>query len=216
MRLIRENFVWKLFSLTASIALWIAFAGETEIATSVPVNVQYRHVPDNVEVSSDRLDRLFLKVRGPVARLTAANLSESTLILDLDHIELPGDHTFTIGESNLDLPAGISLVRVVPSQVRISIDRRIGKQVPVIEQFSKAPPAGYRVASREISPESVRIVGPAGRVNQISAAVTDPIDLGSTIAVQQFKVNAYLADPQVQFEGSPPVVSVRVTLEKIP
>ena len=214
-RAITENFFWKVISLAASIGLWLAFAGETEISTSVPVTVRYRGVPPDLEISTGRLDRLFLKVRGPGARLTGDSLSHTALVLDFADVHNAGERTFTIGAENLNLPAGISLVRVVPSQIRVLVERKTSREVTVQPQFSGMDP-GYRITRQQVTPAQVMITGPESNLKKIQMAYTDPIDLGSTVGNQQFQVPAYLADPQVQFMGEPPKVLVRVTLEKIP
>ncbi len=215
LRALTQNFFWKLLSVVAAIALWITFAGETEISTSIPITVQYRRVPPDLEISAARLDRLFLKLKGPGARLTGGSLSHLAVVLDFGDIHYPGERTFTIGSENLNLPAGISLVRVVPSQVRILIERKGSKEVPVEPQYSRQPD-GYKVVRQQVAPARVRITGPESHLSKIVSARTDFLDLSSTVAVQQFQVQAFLSDPQVQFEGDPPKVSVRVTLEKIP
>ena len=62
----------------------------------------------------------------------------------------------------------------------------------------------------------VRVTGPESRVDHIQSAQTDAIDLSSTVSSTEFRVPAYIPDPQVRFEGKPPIISVRVSMEKIP
>lgn len=215
-RILTTNLFWKFFSVAASIALWLALVGDTEVTTSVPVTVQYLNVPADLEISYDQLDRLFLKLRGPAAQMKAEHLQATTLSINLERAQAPGERSFAITEDILDLPAGVHLEKVVPSHIRIFFDRRFSKQVPVELQLSGSPPAGYRIASQQLSPSSVRITGPERRVRQVAFAQTDAVDLGSTVGEAQFKSAAFLSDPQVRFEGSPPSILVRVRLERVP
>ena len=42
-RFLMENAAWKLCAFIISAALWYAFVGETEVAASVPVAVQFKN-----------------------------------------------------------------------------------------------------------------------------------------------------------------------------
>ena len=216
MRMLTENLLWKLFSLAAAFGFWWALAGETEVATSVPASVQYRNVPPELELNTDDIQRLFLKVRGPAARLSTASLSQTMLVLDLENATQPGEQTFTIRPRNLTLPPGVSLVRVVPTQVRVRLERRISKDLPVEVRFAGPPARGYRVVHQSVQPSRMRIVGPESRLEQVGSVQTDPVDLSSKLANAEFRVPVFLPDPQLRFEDSDPVVTVRVTLERIP
>jgi diadenylate cyclase len=216
MRTLTDNLGWKLFSIVVAAGFWWALAGQTEVSTSVPTAVRYHNVPADLELDSDQIERLFLKVRGPATRLSPSSLSQTALVLDLRNADKPGEQTFAITDSNLTLPPGVTLVRVVPSQVRVRLERRMTKDVPVEARFEGPPPAGYRVSHQEMSPARLRIVGPESALEQIAAVQTDPVDLSSKLASAEFRVPASLPDPKVRFEQPNPIVTVRVTLEKIP
>jgi hypothetical protein len=216
MRMLTENLWWKLASIVIATGFWLALADQAEIATSVPATVRYLNVPPDLELSSEHIERLFLKVKGPATRLNASSLSQTALVLDLGSALKPGEQTFTINKENLALPPGVALVRVVPSQVRVRLERRSAKEMPVEVRLAGPPPAGYRIFRQEVQPPTVRIVGPESRLEQISSVQTDPVDLSSQLANAEFRVPVYLTDPQVRFEHANPVVTVRVALEKIP
>jgi YbbR domain-containing protein len=169
MHMLTENLPWKLFSIIAAFAFWWVLAGQTEVATSVPASVRYRNVPPELELNSDHVERLFLKIRGPAARLSTASLSQTTLVLDLENATHPGEQTFTIGTKNLTLPPGVTLIRVVPSQVRVRLERRSTKDVPVEVRFAGPPPPGYRVVRQDVQPSKVRVVGPESRLEQVGS-----------------------------------------------
>ncbi|MGH9629586.1 MAG: CdaR family protein [Bryobacteraceae bacterium] len=214
-RLITNNFWWKVFAVALAFGLWLSFVRESQIATSIPVPVQLRNVPVDLEISSDLPDSLYLSLRGPSSRLTASALSGAAVLLDLGSIHKPGEQTFTLGPGNVSLPAGVTLTRIVPSQIRLVFEERITQEVPVEVRFAGPPPVGYRIAKTEVTPPRLKITGPENRVQQVRSVETDPIDLQSTVGNTDFRTTAYVTDPQLRFEGSP-VVTVHVILEKIP
>ena len=216
-RLLTENPGWKLFSLVVATILWYALVGETEFATSLPVSVQFRNVPQDLELSLEPLDRVFVRLRGPATRLNASALREVGVVFDLAQVQSPGDRTFSLTRENLQLPPGVEVSRVVPSQVRLTFERRITRDVPVEVRFSGPPPRGYRITGQQARPDNVRVVGPEARVQSIQSVHTDPIDLSSTFGNAEFRVPAFVADPQVRFAAEPPpTISVRIFMEKIP
>jgi len=215
LRFLKTNLSWKLFSLLIAVLLWFAFVAESETAVSIAVPVEFRNLPRDLEVTTEVVDKLYLKVRGPSARMRSSDLAQASVVLNLAPVDRPGERTFTLDQTTVNLPAGIILTRVVPSQIRLRFEKRLRRNVPVEPRFEGPPPQGYRVAKMEAAPQTLRIAGPESRVQLVSTVPTDAIDLSGTVSSGEFRVSAYVSDSQVRFEGSTTVV-VRVILEKIP
>ncbi len=212
-RRLTHNLGWKLGALALAILLWVATVGEQELVTTHAVPILYRDLPPDLLVGSDALDVVRVELRGPASKLTAASLADLAIALNLSDVNAPGQRTFTLSSSDLHLAPGVTFLRAVPSQLRINFPRRVSKDVPVEIEIGAPPAAGYRIASREVVPSTVRIVGPEGRVSAIAGARTDAIDLSSATAATEIRVNAFVADPQVWME-TPSLVTVRVGIEK--
>ena len=100
-------------------------------------------------MTSEQLDRVFLRLRGPATRLNIGNLTQVTVRLDLADIHKQGEQTFSLGPGNLQLPAG---VHVAPGcAVANSVDFSTSgstKDVPIEVRYAGPPPSGYRVRKR--------------------------------------------------------------------
>ena len=210
-----RNLGWKFLSLALAILLWYAIVGEPELATSVSAPIEYKNLPPDLEMSSDVLERVHLEVRGPAGKLHTSDLGNMSVVLDLESVHRPGERTFTIQQWNVNLPSGVVLSRAVPAQVRVRFENRVSREVAVRVRYSAQPPAGYRIASQQVEPSTVRVIGPESRVNRIEAVQTDPIDLSNVVGKSMFEVHTYVADSQVRLASSPEV-RVNVILEKIP
>jgi hypothetical protein len=212
-RALLDNIGWKLLALAIAIALWVGFVGSPELLTSVSAPVEYKNTPSELEMSSDAPERIYLEVQGPSARLRSYDASRTAVLIDLSGVHRPGEYTFTLDSNNIDLPAGLKLVRAVPGQVRLRFERRVSAEVPVRVRFSAPPPEGYRIARETVLPKRLQIIGPESRVRQIGYVETDPIDLSHVIGEAQFRVHTFIPDPQVRFVSTPEV-DVQINLEK--
>ena len=189
--LFTRNFLWKVFALVIAILLWIAVANEPELSTFVSVPVEFKDLPETLEISSDVVDKVELEMSGPSGELRSFSGTRTAVVLDMADA-MPGERTYTIGDGEVKLPRGLTLIRSIPSQVHFSFERRKVRSVPVEVRFSQA------TAKFKVTPSTVTIEGPEGRVNKIGAVPTDLVDVAGVNGSGTFHVNAYLQDPHVR------------------
>jgi YbbR domain-containing protein len=207
-----DNIGWKVLSLLIAIALWITVAREPELATSLLVPIEFKNVPDDLDIVSNVPDRANLEVHGPSGRLSRENLADIALILDLGDAHA-GERTYTIHTYNFKLPSGVMFYRAVPSQITLRFDHVASQNVKIFPRYSKPPQTGYRVRAYVLEPENIRIRGPEERVRRIDRVWTDPVDLSGVISSAEFHTHVNVGDAQVRLDTSTPV-TLRVTLER--
>jgi YbbR domain-containing protein len=212
-RRLSRHLWWKIASLAVAALLWLIIEGAPELVTMQTVPILYRNLADGLVLSSDAPGTVRAELRGSTVQLTMAALSQVFIALDLSDIKGPEERTYTLAGSNVTLPAGISFLRVIPSQVRLVVDRVAVKAVPVKIRIEGTPPAGYTLVGQEASPNMLRVTGPEARVSRIEFAETDPIDVRSMTQTTEMKVNSLVPDERVQFE-SKSAVTVRLSLER--
>jgi YbbR domain-containing protein len=200
---ITRNISWKLFALLIAVLLWIAVANEPEMSAFVSVPVEFRDLPDTLEISSAAVEKVDLELRGPSGELRNFSGTRTAVVLDMADAQ-PGERTYTIGEEDARLPRGLTLIRSIPSQVRFVFERRATRTIPVEVRFTQ-PPARYQV-----TPPTLTIEGPESHVDRIKSAVTDTVDTGQLSGTGTFHVSAFIDDPYVRIQ-SDPEVTVEVT-----
>lgn len=213
--LLVENFWWKVLSLAIAVALWAAVSSEPELSTFPVVPVEYRNRPDDIEFNAEPVSSVKLELSGPSGELSGIGGSSAVhpqVILDLDGIT-PGLHTFIISDKNVKLPRGVKLEGSIPPEIQLVFDRRMARLVPVKILLSGEGQNGYHVVSASAEPAEVSIAGPASRVERITAATIDPIDVSSVVGFAKFQRNAYVQDPYVRLE-SPPLVTVSIAVRR--
>jgi hypothetical protein len=208
-----ENFWWKLGSLAIAVVIWGLVASEPELSTFTTVRLEYKNLPDDLEISSEPVSNIVLELRGPSGELRGVGESvRPAVVLDMASAR-EGERTFTVGDGNVKLARGVRLVRAIPSEVRFHFEARRTRTVPVELRFVGQGQNGYDIAHAEVIPTEVQIVGPRSRVARINSALTDQIDLGNVVGSTQFHVNVLVEDPYVRLEGSSEA-TVQVTMKK--
>lgn len=210
-RFVPGNAGWMLLSLGISSGAWMVVNASRELTMSVSAPVQYRNIPRALENSAETVEEAHLTLRGPSTRLSRIERGSLPVIVDLRSVTGPGEKTFTLNSENVDLPAGVTLERVIPAQIRMTLETRISRSVPVVVRASHLP-EGMSIAHQEAVPSTVRIIGPESRVQKVKAVETDPVDLRALSAQEEVLTNVYSGDPQVQLVNNERV-RVRVKLE---
>jgi hypothetical protein len=212
-RSLAHNLAWRGLAVLGAAALYVILIARPELDTSISAPVQYQNMPGSLEMSAEAPQRIYLEVQGPSPRLRSFDPAGAAVIFNLASVQAPGEYTFTVESSRIDLPVGLKLVRAIPSQVRLRFERRIEADVPVRVRFADAPPSGYQVRRAAAAPGTLRIAGPESRVRRIGHVETDPVSLAQVVGRSQFRVHVFVADSQVRFVSTPEV-QVEVSLEK--
>ena len=211
--LLFQNLGWKLLSLAIAVVIWALVATEPELATFANVRLEYKNLPEGLEISSEPVSSVMLELRGPSGALRGTGEAiHPAVVIDMSDAET-GERTFSIGDRNVKVVRGVRLVRAIPSEVRFQFEPRRMHTVPVQVRFIGEGQNGYVVAEYHVDPPEMDITGPRSRVARITSVIADPIDLSNKTGTSQFHVNVFTEDSFVRFLGTPEVV-VTVTMKK--
>ncbi len=205
-----RNLGWKFAAVAGSALLWFAINGANDLTESVSVPVQYRNIPQNLDIGSDLIEQVHLILRGPSLLLSRASTSPSPVVIDLGDAKGPGERTFSITAANVRLPGGVMLERALPGQIRLRMESRKKKFVQVHVRFDHVP-EGMQATLIEVNPAGLTIVGPENHVRLISDVETDPVDVRTLDPGGRVQTTAYLSDPRVSFITTP-IIAVRISL----
>jgi YbbR domain-containing protein len=138
--------------------------------------LELRNIPPHLMIVSPRVDFIDLRVSGPRTLLSRIDAERLAIVLDLSGVR-PGPAVFRILTEALNLPRGVAVVRVTPSEVTLDLERVARKTVAVHLTLTGKPPSGLRVTDSKVAPEVVEVIGPTDEVEQIKQAETVAIDL---------------------------------------
>ena len=207
-----HNFAMKVLSLGVAVLLWMAVTRDpvAEVALNVPV--EFHNAPEHLEINSETIPQVQVRVRGPVRAVRDISAAEVHAVIDLANVQ-PGERTYDLSPARIHVPDGVQVVQAVPAQIRISFDRRESRQVEVMPRVIGTFASGYRIEKVTALPQSVTIVGPATHVRGVETAITDPVDASGVVGTATFVTHAYVSDPLVRL-ADPSPIRVTVTTEK--
>jgi YbbR domain-containing protein len=212
-RLVLHNFWLKVLSLLIATGLWLAISPDQEPAeVAIRVPIEFRHVPQGLEISSATIPEAQIRVRGPERLIR--NLRSTDVHAELELVDAQaGDRTFDLTAQQIRHQRELNVVQVVPGQVHLSFDTRLTSIVEIHPRVTGVFVAGEQIAKVLVDPERITITGPRHHVEMLDAATTDPIDASGTRTQATFVTNVYVADALVQVVQPAPV-RVTVIMEK--
>jgi YbbR domain-containing protein len=212
-RYVFNNLGLKLISLALAVGLWLAVARDPVAEVAVEVAIEFHNIPPNLEISSENIPKAQIRLRGPERVIRRLQPSDVYAEIELTGLR-PGERTFDLTTQEIHEPAELEVVQVVPSQVHLSFDSRLTRQVPVQPRVVGTFASGYGIERVVVDPATITISGPKKHVEAVESAITDAVDVSGAISRVTFTRHAYVADPLVQVASADPV-RVTVIMQKI-
>jgi YbbR domain-containing protein len=195
------NLGLKLLSLAIAVALYLTIANQPVTEVGLVIPLEYRNLPPGLEITSEQLAQVHVRVRGPADLVDRVSRTDITAYLDL-HNATAGVHTFDLDRSgSVHAPYGLGVVDVWPAQVQLDLEKKISRELPVQVRLSGHVADAYMVAAVHVFPQKLLVVGPASRVEKMNTLLTDPIDLSGLTRTTTLVTQVYVTDPLARIAG---------------
>ncbi len=176
----KSDLVAKILSIVAAILLWfyvidVQTTQHEKEFYAVPVAIENFSGENGLDIISGRNSTIDVTLRGTKAQINALTLSDINAVIDLSDIYETGEFPL---EVSVSVPSGVSVVSKSISSVMVSIDRTVGRSVPVDKDLSFMLPDSYELGDISLSPMSVYIEGPQDLVDSVEKGVVK-LDLGT-------------------------------------
>jgi len=186
-RLLTENLGLKALSVLLAFFFWAFVKGNTQGEMTVRVPVEVNKVPNGLMVVDLDPTEVAVRLRGLTARLKTLGAQEVRLKVDLNDAR-PGVNTFLLLPQNVKAPAGIEVVAVSPSELKVRVSQVVRKRVPVRVELKGDPPPGVSLGPITVDPPVVWVSGPREVVRDLEAVRTEPIDVGALKGTVELEV----------------------------
>jgi YbbR domain-containing protein len=186
-----KNRLLKIISLVIAFLLWgfLVLEKKSEIALSIPIRIE--NVPEQLVLIEPPPADLRVVVRGSRTQLSSINERSMPYRVDLSGAR-PGANTFDVIAQKINLPRGLQIVHVSPSQFSLRLAPVINKALQVNVRLQGEPPEGYKVDSYKVEPRVIQITGAKPELEPLRFIDTEPIELSTLRGNVQFEVGLAL------------------------
>lgn len=209
-----RNLRLKILALLLSAVLWFTVAGEHVVERSLRVPLEFRNIPQSLDIVGNAPDSVDVRLRGSSAVLSRVQPGEITAVLDLGSAR-PGSRLFPIRVDEVRAPFGIEVSQVLPNTIALDLEKSARRRVPVVPATDGSPAPGYVIGRISADPATVEIVGPESRLRQVAEATTEPVSVKDARAPVRDGVSVGVVDASVRLV-QPQNVNVTVEIWPAP
>ncbi|MFN3479656.1 MAG: YbbR-like domain-containing protein, partial [Thermodesulfovibrionales bacterium] len=166
----------KTAAIIIAVILWlfVTSRGQTEIPFDVPLD--FVNIPQNLDVVRCDVKSINIVIRGYERFIKNIKQGDIRINLDLSKAK-KGESQVPIRERDISLPNAVSVVRIDPPFVRVTLEEKITKVVPVRPVITGRPDRGYFISSIQTVPDQIRIEGVISELRRINFINTEPVDI---------------------------------------
>ena len=178
LRAVTRDLPVKAAVLVAVTIFWFLFGAQREVLTVLTVPVEFRNLPKNFELMKAEENEVTIHVAG--GRELVKSLKEAAEAARIDLADAaPGYRYYEISPKNFYLPPGVSIRKILPSSIRVFLEEKKTKTVPVVPTFEGDFPEGIAAGMARIEPAMIDVVAPVSVLKTIKRLRTEPIDAGA-------------------------------------
>lgn len=204
----------KVLAIALAVVLWLTVSGEHVAERNLRVPLEFRNVPERLEITGATISTVDVRLRGSSAILGRLDAGEVVAVLDLSGGR-PGSRLFHLRNDQVRTPFGVEVAQVIPSTISLELEQSASRVVPVIPSIHGEPAPGFVVGRRTSEPATVTVVGPESRIRQLSEATTEPVNVAGTKDRVRDVVTVGVADAALRLE-SPQSATVIVEIWPAP
>ena len=173
----------KVLSIALATLVWWMVAGQREAERSLRAPLEFRSIPDQLELVGEPAGLVDIRLRGTTGALAQLQTSEVVAVLDLKGAR-PGRRLFHILPGDVSVPIGIKVLQVTPATLSLTFESAAVRPVPVVPDLDDEPAPGFEVGTVTSDPPLVEVAGPSSAVADVTEATTEPISIrGATQSV---------------------------------
>ena len=205
-RLWAKDWVLKGISLLLATLLWYYVGGEEKVDKIVMMPIEIINLPRDLVISNQFKKEIEVTVSGPRTRIEEMIERDITRQINLAEA-MPGTNVIENDNGAINVPSGVTVLRIQPSSIILSLDKLIQKQFPVIPLTAGDAPSGYILKNLVMDPDTITITGPQTILGQVDELRTKVIDITGMTVTRQLQVPLDLAPSFVELIGQTSVTA---------
>jgi len=165
-----------LFSVLLITGVWFSFTRGMDTLVTLEAPVEYANRKTAMEILDTSVNEVSLQIGGAGSLIKTIRPEQIKVRLDLTNAVV-GRNAFTIGRENITLPPGLSLNRVEPQVVEVTLDVPITRELPIQVDWAGKLPKNLILESAKVDPLRTLIVGGSLILEKIQTIYTERIFL---------------------------------------
>jgi len=173
MALLRSNWRLKILAFGIAALLWMVIVGpqRSELGLSVPI--QYTNLAPGMEITGTWMDRIDVRLRGSQSGLANLQPGSVRAVLDLSGV-VPGLNFFRVSRKNLQVPPGVTISQIRPSDLQLHIETALVKKMNVVPTVVGALPDNTRIT---VAPAEVTVRAIQDDLKKVVSVTTEPVNV---------------------------------------
>ncbi|CAK8715923.1 YbbR-like domain-containing protein [Candidatus Electrothrix laxa] len=208
-----KDLLLRLISLALGILVWFLAVGTDQIDVSMNIPIEVLNLPKNLVIYNQYQKEISVTLRGPRGIIQELRNRPPSLSLDLSKAT---SDTIVLNTETLSfpLPSGISILRMQPASITLSIDKLLERQIPVTAVTEGDVAEGYILKEVSLNPDKILVSGPASLVNQEQTLETYVINLSGLNRSTTLPVHLDLSPELMELIGEITVVAKLAVADK--
>lgn len=199
-------------SFGLGILIWLLVVGADQMAMTLTVPIEFLNLPKNLVIYNQYQKEVNVTLSGP--RSIMQEMRSRTLSLPVDLAEAKPDTVVLNTDSlPLPLPGGVSVVRMQPASITLSIDKLVQKQIPIVAETEGKVPPGYTLQEIVLSPDNIVVSGPQALLERQQALKTYLINLEGMTRSTTLPVHLALSSELASLIGET-TVAAKITVKE--
>ena len=219
---LRNNNVVKAVAVLIGVLLWIivrldmqttGVVSSSDVRTDTINNAMVAAINYDTNVYSVALmepSEVTVILKGKTSTLRRLNPSSYKVEVDLSKYEA-GTHMVPVRANNI--PSSVS-VEIFPQTLRVQLEEKQKKEVPVVIQVTGLPATGYKAGQPIIKPNRVNVTVPKSRLDTVDVVRGEiNVDKATTAVTKQVKLSVFDKNGK-EIDGgiNPQIVEVEVPI----
>lgn len=195
-----QKFSLRVFAILSGFLLWLYVLSSAQTQIEKKINVHFI-LPDGYALLNHSQKEITYTLEGPRALVRNLLKRKKDIKVNIKNIFRNKKMKYDVAINNIGMnfPFGIKILSVEPRTLKVELDKRQTKNIPVILQTIGSIPKDHKIIQEILVPKIIKIDGPQSVVSKINEVKTLPVSLNNITQSDSKKLSLYLMDERIKY-----------------
>lgn len=175
----KKHILWLISALILGSFIFFIWPSSV-IEDDIFIPIETQGIPDGLTLAPPLPKGFEIRVSGSASAIKTLKKEGHNYTLDLTNKDI-GILTIPISTDDISFPPDVTIIKITPPFLNISIERERMKIVPINISLSGKIASGHTISKITATPESVTLKGPKSLIDPIKIINTKPVDINGTV-----------------------------------